>query len=126
LQQKLQDYQDINTNKSKRKNGLLVGAVVLGLLLLIPYFAGTLTALYIARVAFLFLLVLFAAPWLIRRQQVFFLDKNKKIVSQIVDTLPTFKKRTVVAWQMVSSHKGFNKIRLFVTYAIWLNVFWED
>ncbi|HET9058122.1 MAG TPA: hypothetical protein VFN30_14855 [Chitinophagaceae bacterium] len=126
MSQQLQLLQQ--TNKPGKKNYWLIitGIFVLGLILVIPLLAGKLTGFYLLRTTLFFSILLFIAPLLIRKHQFFLFQKNKTIVNDIAGRIPEIKNRTLVAWKLAEHHQGLKKMKYFITYAIWLNVFYEQ
>ena len=97
----------------------------IGIIILIPALAQKLTLFYLIRTMGVFVILLLILPLLIKKHQLFLLGKNTKIVNNITIELPTIKNRMHIAWNLVENYKGLPKIKHFVFYAIWLNVFYE-
>jgi hypothetical protein len=118
--------QKLNKLTGKSYLNLLAGIIIFSLLLFIPLLAGKLTVLYLVRIFYFLSILFFVAPILVRKHQLVLFKRNRNIVSDIAAKIPAIKIMTQVAWGLVSQQHGLKKIKHFVTYAIWLNVFYEQ
>jgi hypothetical protein len=96
------------------------------IILIFPFIVQTITLAYLIRLAFILLLAIFIFPYLIRKHQSFLFRKNEKLVSDIALQIPLIKQRTTLAWEFSKHYVWYQRIRYFVYYAIWLNVFYEE
>lgn len=85
-----------------------------------------LTSIYVIRTLLLIIIFWVIAPYIIRKQQYFLFSKNKKTVFEVIETFPVVRERTFMAWQLVSKFRGLKKIKNFVSYTIWINIFYEQ
>ena len=117
--------QKFNNATTKKKISWIQLVMFIGIIILIPALAQKLTLFYLIRTMGVFVILLLILPLLIKKHQLFLLGKNTKIVNNITIELPTIKNRMHIAWNLVENYKGLPKIKHFVFYAIWLNVFYE-
>jgi nucleoside-triphosphatase THEP1 len=120
----VQKTQSNNLQKTSRKSVvlLLTWSILLLLLLLL---LAKLDIFYILRTFCLAVLLLFVAPVFIKKHYRFLLQKNNTIVGNIVEAIPKMTLKTQIAWQLTKTYKGIFKIKQFIIYTIWLNVFYE-
>jgi hypothetical protein len=95
------------------------------LLLIFPFIVHQLTWFYALRLGLILLSVLFVFPYLIRKHQAFLFKKNEGFVHDMLTQLPLIKHRTALAWELSKNYVWYQRVRHFVFYAIWLNVFYE-
>jgi hypothetical protein len=111
--------------KRKINYSWAIGAAFMGMFFLIPFFADRLSWAYVFKIVSLNLIYWVIAPYMIAKQQYKFFIKNKGFIYEVMDTFPLVKKRIVLAWSLVSELKGLKKIKFFVIFSIWLNLFYE-
>ncbi len=126
LQQYLPLLPQINNRVNRKHWLMMISIAVFILIIIIPFLAGKISGFYLLRTILMLLLLLLIAPQIIRKHQNVLFKKNKKTVNDIVNNIPEIRRRTQVAWKLAEDHHGLKKIKFFVTYAIWLNVFYEQ
>ncbi len=122
----IQDQNKRKVRKNKKYKSIFIGFILLILFFVIPFSIDKLTSLYTIRTLGLVLIFWVIAPYIIRKQQHFFYNKNRKAVLDIIETFPLVKERTYIAWQQVSKFRGLKKLKYFVSYTIWINIFYEQ
>ncbi len=103
----------------------LAWVLIIVFLLLIPGVAVGFTLFYFIRILGLLIFLLVIVPALIKKHQSFLFDKNKEAVIAVSNALPLIKSNAMVAWRLSEQFNGLKKLKYFVTYTIWLNVFYE-
>lgn len=105
------------------KKILLIGSFLVIVALFIV--SGLLSPTYLIRIAVVLLIFVVVIPFLMRQFQQFLLKKNYESVSIAIKATPIIKNNTIIAYQLTRPLGSFKKIRNFILYAIWLNVFYE-
>ena len=100
-------------------------AVILIITLLIPAITASFTASYYIRTTILLLFLLLVIPLLIKKHLSLLSRKNYKNSIVYNTILPTIRINTAIAWKLCEPFGGLKKVKYFVMYAIWLNVFYE-
>lgn len=125
IQEHLSSPQQTN-NRVNKRYWTIISTAVLILLISIPFLTGNLSGFYLLRIVLMLSIVFLIAPLLIRKHQFSLLLKNKETVNDIVISMPGIRSNTLAAWKMADGHRGLKKMYNFITYAIWLNVFYEQ
>jgi len=126
IELQIQDRNKRKVAKNKNYKSIVIGFILLVLIFIIPFSINKLTLLYVIRTSILVLIFWVVAPYVIRKQQHFFYNKNRKTVLDVVETIPLVRERTYIAWQQVSKLSGLKKLKYFVSYTIWINLFYEQ
>jgi hypothetical protein len=120
-----QDLTSIDTKPNTGKYLNIFMSAILLLLVLVLLSLKILTLTYLLQLIFTLFFLLFLVPIAIKKHQSILLNKNKELVATIANALPLVKKRTQIAWVLTKEYKGLNRIKYFVRYALWINVFYE-
>lgn len=115
---------DNNLKKTGKKAG--IGLLIFSILLVFLIFLNKLDIFYLLKTAALVILLFFIAPIFVKKHYHFLLRKNNTIVDNIVKSFPKITLKTQIAWKIAKQYKGFFRIKQFIIYTIWLNVFYEE
>ena len=79
--------------------------------------------IYAAKAIVWFILLAFILPYLLRLILNYFMKKNESSVQHSLSFMPQIKENFFLSFDLVQKEKGISKIRNFIYYSIYLNVF---
>ncbi len=112
------------THKSLARNIVLVTLLLLvvgGLL-----YTKLLSTEFLFRLLFVGCILFVFIPYLLKLYRKHLIKKDDKKLVEIINALPEIKQNTLIAYELVKPVKSLKSIRDFMSYAIWLNVFYDE
>jgi len=119
-----------NTEKTKGPSkalwSILIACTVF--FFLFSYFSSAKThwALYLSKVLVWFFLLAFILPYILRFILKHFIKKSKSTITHALSSIEEIKENLNKSFDLANKEKGLKKVRNFIFYSIYLNVFYTN
>lgn len=123
----LNTSQNTSIARSKNHKKILISILVFSVIFffLFFYFSSTKVhwTIYAAKAIVWFILLAFILPYALRLILKHFMKKNESSVLHSLSFMPQIKENFFISFELAQKDKGLSKIRNFIYYSIYLNVF---
>jgi nucleoside-triphosphatase THEP1 len=120
----IEDKKTIQSTRKKRRY-LLIFSVFCFLILIVLYVTKRAELWQFLRLLLVIVFFYILNKFVIKKQISRYTKKNNSVITDIIYSLPGLTLYSKVAWKLASDHSGIKRIKEFVTYVIWLTIFYE-